>query len=594
MNGLNLSNIQDAKLGGTQVSAIYFGSNKIWEYAHDYSQDYLTIESLKDNNRIFWKLTNNMVGRVIQWSSDKTNWTSITTTGSTLITTLNTGDKIYIKGNNSEYASSSGYCSFGSDATFNVYGNIMSLITANFTTSTTLSSDYALAYLFYSSKVVDISNLIMPATTLSSYCYHQMFRGCSSLTTLPVLPATTLAPDCYERMFQSCTSLTSIPNGFLPATTLATYCYRSMFDSCSGITTVPTNLLPATTLAANCYRSLFYNCLSLTTAPDLPAAVLPDNCYQYLFYGCSHINSIKCYARSIGTNSLSNWVKSVDASGTFYYDHKNVITSNGISGIPNGWDKVDIHDYINEYLTIDTMVNNNVIGWKSNDSTTKTIQWSTDLTNWTSVTSSTSGETLTTLNIGDKLYIKGTNNAYGAQWSTWSYFTSTRTFDVYGNIKSLIYGDNFVTDNLPNNSAMFWRMFLDTKVVNAASLILPSQVRNTMYVLMFGNCVYLNAAPSIPNASAYQSYNSMFYNCHFLTTGPVIYANPGQQSYANMFDGCTSLRSVTVYATDLGYNGFENWMNNVASTGTFTKKAEMTMFPEGKDGIPSGWTVVNV
>lgn len=254
----------------------------------------------------------------------------------------------------------------------------------------------------------------------------------------------------------------------------------------------------------------------------------------------------------------------------------------------------DSPHYERQYLTIESLEDNNAIGWKSNNSTTKTIEWSTDKSTWTSVTSSTSGESLTSLNTGDKLYLRGNNNAYGATWSTWSYFTSTKTFNVYGNIKSLVYGDNFDNNNFPNASTNFWRMFMNTHVVDASNLILPSQVRSTMYVLMFGSCTSLIAPPVIPNASAYQSYNSMFYGCTSLTTGPVIYANPGQQSYANLFDGCTSLSSVTVYATDLGPNGFGNWMNNVAPTGTFTKKAEMTLFPEGKDGIPSGWTVINV
>jgi len=251
-------------------------------------------------------------------------------------------------------------------------------------------------------------------------------------------------------------------------------------------------------------------------------------------------------------------------------------------------------DYSKQYLTIESLEDNNAIGWKSNNSTTKTIEWSTDKSTWTSVTSSTSGESLTSLNTGDKLYLRGNNNAYGATWSTWSYFTSTKTFNVYGNIKSLVYGDNFDNNNFPSNSTNFWRMFINTHVVDASNLILPSQVRSTMYVLMFGSCTSLIAAPNLPNGSAYQSFNAMFNNCTSLTTGPVIYANPGQQSYANLFDGCTSLNSVTVYATSLGTNGFENWMNNVAPTGTFTKKAEMTLFPEGKNGIPSGWTIIDV
>ena len=41
-------------------------------------------------------------------------------------------------------------------------------------------------------------------------------------------------------------------------------------------------------------------------------------------------------------------------------------------------------------------------------------------------------------------------------------------------------------------------------------------------------------------------------------------------------------------------HAFDNWLHNVSPTGTFTKKATMTLFPEGANGIPSGWTVVNV
>lgn len=39
------------------------------------------------------------------------------------------------------------------------------------------------------------------------------------------LPATTLSPNCYEVMFGA-SSITSIPNNLLPATTLANSCYK--------------------------------------------------------------------------------------------------------------------------------------------------------------------------------------------------------------------------------------------------------------------------------------------------------------------------------------------------------------------------------
>lgn len=114
--------------------------------------------------------------------------------------------------------------SFGdTTAKFHPYGNIMSLVyrdPAVFSTATTLSSDLLFAYLFgyqnpetYSiigGNVSDASNLILPATSLSMYCYGAMFLYCTGLTSAPELPAGTLTAGCYASMFQGCMNLSYI------------------------------------------------------------------------------------------------------------------------------------------------------------------------------------------------------------------------------------------------------------------------------------------------------------------------------------------------------------------------------------------------
>ena len=95
--------------------------------------------------------------------------------------------------------------------------------------------------------------------TMASYCYYNMFNGCTALTTAPALPATTLADSCYQQMFDGCTSLTTAPA--LPATTLADSCYQQMFDGCTSLTTAPA--LPATTLASKCYYYMFQACTKI-------------------------------------------------------------------------------------------------------------------------------------------------------------------------------------------------------------------------------------------------------------------------------------------------------------------------------------------
>lgn len=70
-------------------------------------------------------------------------------------------------------------------------------------------------------------------TSISAYCFDQLFNSCSALTSSPKLPATTLWGYCYYSMFYNCTNLETLPS--LPATTLEKDCYFNMFNGCSKI-----------------------------------------------------------------------------------------------------------------------------------------------------------------------------------------------------------------------------------------------------------------------------------------------------------------------------------------------------------------------
>ena len=94
MNGFNLSDIQDAKLGATTLGSIYLGSSKLWPTI-DYSREYLTIESLADNNAISFNKQGSAETKTIYWSSDKTTWNSVSSDSGT-IKTLSNNEKIYI------------------------------------------------------------------------------------------------------------------------------------------------------------------------------------------------------------------------------------------------------------------------------------------------------------------------------------------------------------------------------------------------------------------------------------------------------------------------------------------------------------------
>ena len=249
------------------------------------------------------------------------------------------------------------------------------------------------------------------------------------------------------------------------------------------------------------------------------------------------------------------------------------------------------HDYSKDYFTIVSLEDNNVIYFGVKDAAySKTISVSTDNGNtWTDYTSSEPlndsfvfGTSIASLNAGEKILIKGNNTKYGSTFINEqnNYFSSEKRFNVEGNIMSLIYGDNFIGQNiLPDESYIFARLFDQVSatnlhkntIVSAENLILPPTLRT--------GC-----------------YNYMFYLCTLLTTAPVLPATTLVTAcYEGMFNGCSSLNYVKCLATETesGSNDqTNNWLRGVSSSGTFVKDANTT-WPSGESGIPSGWTIQN-
>ena len=294
---------------------------------------------------INWTATDTAVTKTIEYKVNDGEWASITSnTGSSAPTiTVKASDKIQFRGNNEQYATGSyagmNYNSFsGSTAWFEVEGNIMSLIYGDdFKNNSTISSDCTFTGLFRAcANLVSAENLVLPATSLTDYCYQSMFHNCANLTTAPALPATTLAQYCYVSMFGGCTSLKTAPE--LPATRLFYKCYASMFAGCTSLTTAP-SILPATNLAWDCYNSMFVACHSLTKAPELPATELVEHCYDEMFRNCSSLNYIKCLAKDISTTygCTNNWVWGVASTGTFVKASSMKSWKRGDDGIPTRW-----------------------------------------------------------------------------------------------------------------------------------------------------------------------------------------------------------------------------------------------------------------
>ena len=112
---------------------------------------------------------------------------------------------------------------------------------------------------------------------------------------------------------------------------------------------------------------------------------------------------------------------------------------------------------------------------------------------------------------------------------------------------------------------------------------------------MFYNCTSLVNPPSrLPATTLTKScYNEMFRGCTSLTSVPLLPATTlAQNCYYRMFYGCTNLSSIKCLATNISATScLYQWVNGVAASGTFVKDPNMTSWPSGVSGIPSGWTV---
>ena len=561
---------------------------------HDYSKDYLTFEALEDTT---FKFTRNS----LEYSVDDGN-TWVNLPAGTNTPTVASGNKIMFKKTNPSISTSYGIGTFSSTGKFNVSGNIMSLFYGDdFDGQISLSGkNYVFYKLFYNCKnVISASNLILPATTLASYCYSSMFEWCTSLTTAPELPATTLVNDCYYSMFRSCTSLTTAPElpattlsyecycymfydctslttapelpattltdncynsmfygctslttaPALPATTLADGCYGDMFIGCTSLTTVPSNLLPATTLAMGCYTGMFWNCTSLTIAPELPATTLADRCYENMFYGCTSLTTVPA-------------LPATNLKGNCYYQMFIGCTS---------------LNYI-KCLATDISAANCTLGWVDGVASTGTFVKAADMTSWTTgVSGIPQGWTVEefdytkeplTFNILSDGTINWTASdasiaktiEYKLNNGEWTSITSNTgssapTITVNSGDKVQFRGNNatYSDNNFRPNSSTFGNSTAGFEVEgNIMSLIYGDNFKNnstissthTFYGL-FKNCANLVSAENLilpATTLVLRCYSKMFYGCTKLTTAPVLPATTlAQYCYGDMFCGCKNL-----------------------------------------------------
>ena len=543
----------------------------------------------------------------IEYNKNGEGWTAASSDPISITVAAN--DVVQFRGDNESYLEfgSSGEqpTRFTATNPVYVYGNVMSLVHKDdFATNSTLTEEFALAYLFaaptndiyrfYDTNTTirnhSTKNLVLPATSVPDTGYGYMFAGCQGLTRAPELPATTLAMGCYHQMFAECTGLTTAPA--LPATALSDMCYSNMFDGCSSLTTAPA--LPATTLAAGCYFGMFTNCSSLVNAPMLPATTLAEDCYHRMFEGCTSLqkaptlpaptlfgqvyggmfdgctslNYVKCLATTIVDTSHGDdatttaWLAGVAATGTFVKADEadwsvKTLTGAELNGIPSGWTVMNTSEEFDPYtepLTFESLSSSlminfytkmNISGLQYRKYDASNDTWS----DWQTISNGSVNNYVFVSGVGSKIQFKRENNTpLATDYNTYSYFKNVSgNCYVYGNVMSLY---NFETV-LNDNYACYGLFDGNTGIRNhpTKDLVLGATTLSTCcYMRMFRKCTGLTRIPELPATTlAKNCYYEMFKGCTALNTTPVLPATTLAEScYYGMFRECTSLTTPPV------------------------------------------------
>lgn len=343
------ASIQEGGLNRPYVAYLEDEQRIDWDHdlpEPDFSKNYFTVV-VNEPGYFSLHANNSSISKTVKFDYSLDSGKTWITNGLTRSTSIHvsTDGKTYIwlRGDNpngigvdSNFYHSFNYSKFDGSTTdanrlpFDVEGNIMSLLkSSGFEDEVSLESygNYALSGLFIGSYVTSAENLVLPATTLTQYCYNQMFYRAMKLEKAPkVLPAENSARGCYKRMFYDAFELISAPAIELSNTVTSTnidYCYE-----------------------------MFYHCAKLETSPivkfDLSTnlSVQAGNPYYRMFYQCGNLNKIICLSQNaipnpLGITRYSEWVSSISSNGTFYVlsgTKANWESSpKNTSGVPTNW-----------------------------------------------------------------------------------------------------------------------------------------------------------------------------------------------------------------------------------------------------------------
>lgn len=500
----------------------------------------------------------------------------------------------------------------------------------------------------------------LKATELAESCYAEMFQGCTNLVVVTDLNAPVLEDYCYRSMFKGCTSMENAPK--LPATILTTGCYEEMFYNCSNLNYIRALFLESP-LVNNTYpytSNWVYGVAEygdFYQNEDAEWELLNENAIPLRW----RIHKVASDTFTVFVTANNSELGTVTGGGNYLYGEICTVTATPTEGnifvqwhIGNTIYASDVvsfevtssihctaeffgddgsQDYYKEIpFTIKSLEDDNEIyiqfyrldhqpsqvyieenvefQYKINDGQWQTVTYraradgttvgATDYGNYTVILGIDENDTVQIKSVCAKENVS-TNNCKFMR-----HIGATKTFDVYGNLMSLVNGDDYawINDNLSdidtriNRLGIFpWKLYRGTlpwgwddvhdsplgaaSIINAYNLMFPpiglnygslgnwGDYNNTGF--FEGNKYMTHAPKTLPAVNLVNyCYHNMFRNCGVTHVPSVLPATTLKMScYASMFEGCTSLTTPPLLpATTLArgcYSSMFNWCRNLTT-----------------------------
>lgn len=362
-----------------------------------------------------------------------------------------------------------------------------------------------------------------------------MFYNCQGLTKSPALPAKTLATECYYQMFQGCSNLNEVTAAFTTWTSGATtnwlsgvastghfYCPPTLAKT-TGVSYIPTGWTSGydcLTFVANSANST----VSLGKTGS-PTAVSLESSTD----GCTWTAYVPGTTGSISLANVNDYVY-FRAGGT---NGTNSTFSTGTS------------NYYKFAMSGSIAASGNVMSLVDKSCESKAIPRNSTFYNlFNGCTPLTSAPLLPATTLKDSCYYGMFQSCTHLTTAPELPATSLRHMcyrAMFNGCTALTNAPALPATTLASNC--YREMFKGCISLATAPELQVTTMILSCYYDMFNGCTSLTAAPELPATElAYYCYTGMFRNCTSLTTAPELPATTLKQDcYSYMFQNCTSL-----------------------------------------------------